>query len=128
MKKQVGAGFHHLNRGSTLPEITMPASMQAAAASSHPPDSEFTGPLTGARFHVVTNACARRALACRMRIAPARGSSWNCAVRLWIPLLLAAATAFAEDPLSEDIEAVFAPVEPASGPPGLAHSRKCFMP
>ncbi len=35
MQKQVGAEFHKLNRGSTLPEITMPASMQAASASSH---------------------------------------------------------------------------------------------
>jgi predicted amidohydrolase len=35
MRDQVGARFHRLNRGSTLPEITMPAAMQAAAASSH---------------------------------------------------------------------------------------------
>ena len=35
MQKQVGGEFHKLNRGSTLPEITMPASMQAASASSH---------------------------------------------------------------------------------------------
>jgi predicted amidohydrolase len=35
MRKQVGARFHKLNRGTTLPEITMPATMQAAAASSH---------------------------------------------------------------------------------------------
>jgi len=35
MQKQVGAGFHRLNRGATLPEITMPATMQAASASSH---------------------------------------------------------------------------------------------
>jgi predicted amidohydrolase len=35
MREQVGARHHALNRGSTLPEITMPASMQAASASSH---------------------------------------------------------------------------------------------
>ena len=35
MQKQVGAQFYKLNRGTTLPEITMPATMQAAAASSH---------------------------------------------------------------------------------------------
>lgn len=35
MQKQVGAQFHNLNHGTTLPEITMPATMQAAAASSH---------------------------------------------------------------------------------------------
>lgn len=35
MQKQVGAEFHKMNRGSTLPEITMPASMQAASASNH---------------------------------------------------------------------------------------------
>ena len=35
MRAQVGQRFHRLNRGSTLPEITMPASMQAASASSH---------------------------------------------------------------------------------------------
>jgi predicted amidohydrolase len=35
MRAQVGEPHHRLNRGSTLPEITMPASMQAAAASSH---------------------------------------------------------------------------------------------
>ncbi len=32
---QVGPEFHSLNRGTTYPEITMPATMQAAAASSH---------------------------------------------------------------------------------------------
>ena len=35
MQKQVGAKYHKLNHGSTLPEITMPASIQAAAASNH---------------------------------------------------------------------------------------------
>ncbi len=35
MKKQVGKQFHNFNPGTTLPEITMPAAMQAAAASSH---------------------------------------------------------------------------------------------
>ena len=35
MQKQVGTRFHKFNRGSTLPEITMPAAMQAASASSH---------------------------------------------------------------------------------------------
>ncbi len=35
MQKQVGAQFLGLNRGSTLPEITMTAAMQAAAAGSH---------------------------------------------------------------------------------------------
>ena len=35
MQKQVGAQFFKFNRGTTLPEITMPATMQAAAASSH---------------------------------------------------------------------------------------------
>ena len=35
LKEQVGTRLHRLNRGSTLPEITMPAAMQAAAASSH---------------------------------------------------------------------------------------------
>ena len=35
MRKQVGSEFHGLNSGTTLPEITMPATMQAAAASSH---------------------------------------------------------------------------------------------
>ncbi len=35
MQKQVGVEFHKLNRGSTLPEITMPAAMQAASASNH---------------------------------------------------------------------------------------------
>jgi deaminated glutathione amidase len=35
MQKQVGAQFHSLNRGATLPEITMPATMQAAAASNY---------------------------------------------------------------------------------------------
>lgn len=35
MQRQVGVQWQKLNRGSTLPEITMPAAMQAAAASSH---------------------------------------------------------------------------------------------
>jgi predicted amidohydrolase len=35
MQAQVGLEFHGLNRGTTYPEITMPATMQAAAASSH---------------------------------------------------------------------------------------------
>ncbi|MCI0494675.1 carbon-nitrogen hydrolase family protein [candidate division KSB1 bacterium] len=35
MQKQVGEQFHKLNHGTTLPEITMPATMQAAAASNH---------------------------------------------------------------------------------------------
>jgi predicted amidohydrolase len=35
MRKQVGTRNHALNRGTTLPEITMLATMQAAAASSH---------------------------------------------------------------------------------------------
>lgn len=35
MKAQVGGEFYGLNKGTTLPEITMPASMQAVAASSH---------------------------------------------------------------------------------------------
>jgi predicted amidohydrolase len=35
MQGQVGAQFHRFNRGTTLPAITMPASMQAAAASNH---------------------------------------------------------------------------------------------
>jgi predicted amidohydrolase len=35
MQRQVGAAHHRLNRGTTLPEITMPAAMQAAAAGSH---------------------------------------------------------------------------------------------
>lgn len=35
MRKQVGAQHHALNPGSTLPEITMPASMHAAAAANH---------------------------------------------------------------------------------------------
>jgi len=35
MRAQVGSEFHRLNRGTTYPEITMPATMQAAAASSH---------------------------------------------------------------------------------------------
>ena len=35
MQRQVGAEYHRLNRESTLPGITMPASMQAASASSH---------------------------------------------------------------------------------------------
>jgi len=35
MQDYVGAEFHRLNRGSTLPGITMPATMQAAAAANH---------------------------------------------------------------------------------------------
>ena len=35
LREQVGARLHRLNRGCTLPGITMPAAMQAAAASSH---------------------------------------------------------------------------------------------
>jgi len=35
MRDQVGAENHRLNPGTTLPAITMPASMQAAAASNH---------------------------------------------------------------------------------------------
>jgi predicted amidohydrolase len=35
MRDQVGAENHRFNRGTTLPEITMPAAMQASAASSH---------------------------------------------------------------------------------------------
>jgi hypothetical protein len=35
MKKQVGAEAHKLNPGSTLPEITMPAAMHAAAANNY---------------------------------------------------------------------------------------------
>jgi len=35
MRDQVGRRYCALNRGSSLPEITMPATMQAAAASSH---------------------------------------------------------------------------------------------
>jgi len=35
MRDQVGAENHKLNHGTTLPEITMPATMQAASASSH---------------------------------------------------------------------------------------------
>lgn len=35
MQDQVGVQFHKLNRGTTIPAITMPASMQAAAASNH---------------------------------------------------------------------------------------------
>lgn len=35
MRAQVGPAHHRPSRGSTLPEITMPASMIAAAASSH---------------------------------------------------------------------------------------------
>ena len=35
MRAQVGKRNHKFNRGSTLPTITMPASMQGAAASSH---------------------------------------------------------------------------------------------
>lgn len=35
MQAEIGAEHHALNRGTTYPEITMPATMQAAAASSH---------------------------------------------------------------------------------------------
>lgn len=35
MREQVGSRFYKLNRASTLPGITMPATMQAASASSH---------------------------------------------------------------------------------------------
>jgi predicted amidohydrolase len=35
MQEQVGVDHQRLNRGSTLPEITMPATMQAAAAAGH---------------------------------------------------------------------------------------------
>jgi len=35
MRRQVGARHRRINRGSTLPEITMPAATQAAAAGSH---------------------------------------------------------------------------------------------
>jgi deaminated glutathione amidase len=35
MQKQVGYEYHKFNQGTTLPEITMPATMQAASASSH---------------------------------------------------------------------------------------------
>lgn len=35
MQAQVGSEFHGLNGGSTYPEITMPATMRSAAASSH---------------------------------------------------------------------------------------------
>jgi predicted amidohydrolase len=35
MRARVGAKFHALNHGSTYPEITMPATMRAAAASNH---------------------------------------------------------------------------------------------
>lgn len=35
MQEQVGAENHSLNRGTTLPEITMPATMQGAAAANH---------------------------------------------------------------------------------------------
>lgn len=35
LRREVGARFHRMSRGTTLPAITMPASMQAAAASSH---------------------------------------------------------------------------------------------
>jgi predicted amidohydrolase len=35
MRRQVGPEHHALNRGTTLPEITMPAAMQAAAAANH---------------------------------------------------------------------------------------------
>jgi predicted amidohydrolase len=35
MQAQVGSHYFRLNRGTTLPAITMPASMQAAAASNH---------------------------------------------------------------------------------------------
>lgn len=34
-RRYVGAGRHRMSRGSTLPEITMPAAMQTAAATSH---------------------------------------------------------------------------------------------
>jgi predicted amidohydrolase len=35
MQKEVGAQFYKFNRGKTLPEITMPSAMQAAAGSNH---------------------------------------------------------------------------------------------
>ena len=35
IQRQVGEPFHRLNAGTTYPEITMPASMRAAAASNH---------------------------------------------------------------------------------------------
>ena len=35
MRAQIGAEYHRLNHGTTYPEITMPATMRAAAASSH---------------------------------------------------------------------------------------------
>ena len=35
MKAATGRAFHRMSGGSTLPEITMPAAMRAAAASSH---------------------------------------------------------------------------------------------
>jgi len=35
MERQVGKRFHRLNPGTSFPEITMPSSMHAAAASSH---------------------------------------------------------------------------------------------
>jgi len=35
MQAQVGSQYHRLSGGTTYPEITMPATMQAAAASSH---------------------------------------------------------------------------------------------
>lgn len=35
MQTQVGSQYHRLSGGTTYPEITMPATMQAAAASSH---------------------------------------------------------------------------------------------
>ena len=35
MQAQVGPEHHRLNKGTTYPEITMPATMQAAAASNH---------------------------------------------------------------------------------------------
>jgi len=35
MRRQVGAENHRFNRGTTYPEIMMPAAMQTAAASSH---------------------------------------------------------------------------------------------
>ncbi len=35
MRQQVGVDVHRFNNGSTLPEITMPAAMHAAAADNH---------------------------------------------------------------------------------------------
>jgi deaminated glutathione amidase len=35
MRDYVGAGFHTLNPGSTIPGITMPATMHAAAANTY---------------------------------------------------------------------------------------------